>query len=678
MTNDPSTTAPSPSTVSSAEAGVDFYPLSVIAKALGLPKTTARRRAKAWPMQREGNRELFAPPADVSSRCASIPQGLSPAPIPTVRFADLRSVDEQAAVLAKEQAVLHYRELLRTGTGIELAMASVACACGVSPRSVRSWISGYTSNGLDGLVIQKRGVVGRKAAVDDMTPEEILQARALAIEHGVGGRPNVARALREMEADPALSAGARRHIHSARASKSSMPPSIRAAVKTSPLLTTLVQVGRQEAALSGRFTPCHYEDSTPGDVWTADDMTANVYVWVEWPNDKGYLILRPQVLAAMDVVSQCWLSCRVVIRSKSQYCKDDVWGLVGDLLDQYGRPKAFLFEGGTWRSNVVTGAKTGHSDDARFGGLRALGIQLRHAIGPRSKIIEGAFNSLQAAMDNCRGFCGRAEREDRPEPLKEQLYQIEKGQAHPRQYLMHAREFSAHVQSVMNVLNNERNDGQALRGLTPAQRWAEAPALEQFPAESKWLYRSAWQVTQVTRNGIMISARSGKYRETYHYDAGFLPGLEGRKVAVFWNDHSPEADAAVLEISGRVPGRFLGMAQAVTRISRFNASKDELSAEAARKAAAMRAAVVESKSLAPYLQRQYGTRPAPMQERDAAVHQQLEAARDRVREQERAEERTHRRVMRTEGTIDDLAVESSTPRPTRETAPVTVDELESL
>jgi len=570
-----------------------------------------------------------------------------------VCFSNLRSARSRELVLLREQAV--FAAQTEPVSAVVERFRREHPLFSISKSSLYSWRLTYNVLGIDGLVEQKIGRSGRPGAARHLTPDQILSARAAAVEYGVGGRLNIARAARRLSSDPDLAPEVQEVLHGAHAAKSYVAPSIREVLQVSPLATARLQIGPKHARLHGRWTPCSYDDVKAGQVVTADDMTANAYVWLEWPNPQGHLILRPQILAMLDVGSLAWTNLRAVFRARGQYCKDDVWGLVGDFLDEYGRPKAFLFEGGTWRSNVVVGHKTGLDDESRFAGLRSLGIQLMHSRSPRSKVIECAFNQLQYASDNCRGFCGRAEMEDRPESLRQQLYDIEHGKAHPRQYLMHAREYVEHLEKVMGELNHERQDGEILRGQCPADKWdQDKPEFEQFPDSAKWLYRSAYRICTVTSNGLRITERSGKYSESYHYDnPAVLTALQGRRVAVYWNDHNPDTDAVLMSIRAGQAHRYLGLAQRVRELPRFGATQEQMHDEGARKAAAMRYAVTESRSLAPYLQRT-APRAVPVPEGARDVGQRLADARERAQETERTRVDVRREINRVDLTPDDL------------------------
>jgi hypothetical protein len=86
----------------------------------------------------------------------------------------------------------------------------------------------------------------------------------------------------------------------------------------------------------------------------------------------------------------------------------------------------------------------------------------------------------------------------------------------------------------------------------------------------------------------------------YYDNPELLTPRQGSQVVVYWNDHRPEADAAILDKATR---RFIGMASYVKPISRFNATDAELQGEAERKAAAMQFARSEIRAIQPHLQR---------------------------------------------------------------------------
>lgn len=632
----------------------EWFSARDIARALGTNKKRVHRAAEreAWPQRTTGNRLEYCPPALIAEMVIASPSdsSLKEQHAPLVRFTDLaHSDDQRQAVLMREEAVKLLQGNLHLGK--EIALQQV---CNhfklqhplfrISVSSLRRWFDAYAVAGIDGLVEQKRGRVGRKAFVNDLGTEDILRGRAAAIGHGIKGRLNVARAFRQLVSDPTITGTARTWLHGDRASKSSVPPSVREALRTAPLAVKRIQIGPKAAKLDGPYTECNYNNIPAGRAFTADDMTANVYVWIEWPNEQGFLLIRPQILAAMDIGSMRWLSVRAVIRPKGQYNKDDVWGLIGDVLDHYGRYEIAVLEGGTWQSNVVVGQKTSITDETRFGGLKSLGVKVIHTRTPRGKIIETAFNSLQHAADNCRGFCGRMEMKDCPEDVKKQIALVKSGPAHPREFFMHFREYVEHITGVMNALNNERNDGKILRGLCPNDKWAQDhPQNEAFPDSSKWMYRSSYRIEAVTRNGVRVTIGTGKYQQAYSYSNLALEAHRGRRVVIFWNDYDPDTDAVIYTIRNGKPDKFLCVASRVQSIPRFGASDDQMAAEATRKKLSQQMAVCESRSLAPYLPRKYA--PAAPAGANADIAQRIAAAKAEAAARNAAKAKQRRTVQ---------------------------------
>ncbi len=650
----------------------DYFTAADIARALTTPDRRCHTKnikriavRDQWPSRFDGYRWLFAPPREIADIIVTRPQTPDvKTENPQVRFGDLSHSDAaREKVLLREKAVLTYRAHKHLGR--EVALQCVVAQFKLQypalklncTRALRNWDKAYTQNGLDGLVEQKRGRVGRKAFVNDLEESQLLQLAADAVGHGnwkrnnPTARLNKAAAFRNLVGNPTVTGPARAWLHGARASKSSMPPSVSRAIseRISPLGATLIQIGPKAAKLDGAFTECSYDDVRAGDAFTADDMTANCYVWCEWPNEQGFILIRPQILAAMDIGSMSWLSVRAVMRSKGQYTKDDVWGLVGDLFDEYGLFKMAVLEGGIWQSNIIVGHKTGLSDEVRFGGLKSLGVKLIHTRTPRGKIIETGFNQLQHAADNIRGFCGRDERKDCPEETKAALAQVRAGHAHARQYFLHIDEYTKHLAGVMRQLNSERGDGKILRGLCPADKWAQdAPTFEVLPDAAKWMYRAAYRVVEITRNGVRITVGSGKYQTAYLYADPAMEVHRGRRVIVFWNDYDPDTDAVVYSLKSGKPDKLICVAPRVQDVPRFGANPEQMAGETTRKKLAMQVARVQRETLAPYLQRNFKT-PAS-HAKTAEVGEQITAA--RVEQGKRI--RTRKTVRDFQGGADEL------------------------
>ena len=625
------------SAIRNPQSAIDYFTVADIARACRKDKETIRAAAlrEQWPMRWNGNRQEFSPSPEIARIMIATPASERQGRGITVKFADLHDETQIEIVLRREKAVLLYRDNLHLGKEIALETTAAIMRATFpnfkcSARNLRRWNARYGQYGLDGLVEQKRGNVGRKAFADQLDEQTVLRYKAAAIEHGNArkgdGKPqlNKARAYRSMVADPTLRGPIREWLHGAHASKSYMPPSVRRALDSSILTASLIQRGPKAAKLDGPYTECNYDNLKAGTAFTADDMTANVYVWCEWNNEQGFMLIRPQILAAMDIGSMCWLNVRAVIRPKSQYNRDDVWGLIGDVLDDYGKFEIAILEGGTWQSKEIIGQL--FDDETRVGGLRALGCKVIHTRTPRGKIIEVAFNSLQHAADNCIGFCGRIERVDCPENVKQALALVKSGKDHPRQHFLHISEYRAHLAAVMKELNHERNDGKICHGLCPKDKWDqdnEGVQRVAFPDSSKRLYRSHFSVVAANKNGVLVKTGTGKYQISYTYSHPDLVPHRGRRVAVFWNDYDPDTAAVIYTILNGKPQELICVAPRAGTPPRVGATEAQLRAESTRKSLMMNVARTERASMAEHLQRNWKT-PAALA-KTAEIDQQLQA-----------------------------------------------------
>jgi hypothetical protein len=641
----------------SSAASKTYYKLTTIAQAMRLSKRVVQGLAikDGWPVRQCGNRFEYLVPAPVEELIVGKPDFKERPEPSTVSFVDLgHNPEQQRVALLREEAVQLVITNLSLGKEIALKVtAEYMCAkyplfrC--SKNSLRTWIERYNVSGLDGLVEQKLGRVGRKPFAAELSTEQILRGRAAAIETGCGGRLNKARAFRDLISDPELSADAKRFMHGNYASKSYVPPSLREAFHSDAHTVALVSIGEHAAELAGPWTECDYANTPAGKAFTCDDMTANVYVWTEWPNEQGFIIVRPQILAAMDIGTTKWISVRAIMRSRGQYTKDDAWGLIGDVFDNYGLYKIAVLEGGIWQSNVFKGHKTGIDDDIRFGGLTSMGVQLIHARTPRAKIIECKFNDLQKAADRCIGYCGRDERHDLPEAVKKAKYDVDLGHAHPSKYFLHFKDYVKHITAVMEQLNNERGDGKVLRGMSPDEKFiADNPQFRVMPDTAKYLYRSSYSIVLATANGVRVTIGSGKYIVSYTYSAPELKEVRGRRVVVYWNDGNPDTDAVVYTVRNGQPDQFICVAPRLIPLDRFESTMKEMDSEKQRKAMIHQMSVAESKSFAAHLQRREQTITVATPQTD--LGQRLAAARSEREVKERVAAQTASAVRKIEVT----------------------------
>lgn len=164
-------------------------------------------------------------------------------------------------------------------------------------------------------------------------------------------------------------------------------------------------VSRRDRTL--RFPDGTRAEAPAGFRFVFDDMSVNQPFWA---NVDGELILSRQTLCAIDSRSMRWLGKLLVARPREAYRSEDILRFLQALIAITGKPDEIVFEGGVWRARKIRGytitgetvierpamAETGRNDLAE--GLRALGIRLVFTHSPRAKVIEGAFNHLQAVL----------------------------------------------------------------------------------------------------------------------------------------------------------------------------------------------------------------------------------------------------------------------------------------
>ena len=629
-----------------------YFPVREIAQALGVSKPTARKRARdeQWPVRGQGNREEFAPPPHIASQCTPRIARAEQTREPAVTFTELKNGATRTRALCRERAVQHLRMLLSNGVPKEMSLSLTVVWCSqqedfqrigltASANALRTWDDQHRRYGLNGLVDQRQGNNGKRAME---IPEEFRKlGMALAIERG-----SVARAARDLMRHPDLPASMREHVHEGHASKSYVTPSLRKAITPAPIVADVLQ-GLKHTRVNSLASIHAVHDFPPGAWFMADDMTPNAYVWEPWPGPLGYRVGRPQILKVSDVASLLPLKAIGVMRASGAYTSDDIAAVMGSVFDAPGLPNVgVVFEGNIWQCNKVRGHKTGVSDEDRIGGLASLGLQMRHARTPGAKWeIEGSFNIDQHIMDRCPGFCGRNERDTLPEKLKRQLREAETGKTHPRTFLLSLDQFMDHVQASIAEFANERQDGKTLRGSSPLEFWRDhAPVLRVIPDHAKWIYRSAFSKTVITRHGVRVQQGSGRFTSTHYYhNPALLEARRGQTVAVYWNDRLPESDAAILSIAGN-RREFIGMAQHVPEIGRLHATREEKDAAFATKREQLAYARAVIKDITPHLVR--GTAPVLVDAQATAMGERLAQAAETAQTQRAEAERTAERVQK--------------------------------
>jgi hypothetical protein len=152
-----------------------FYSGAIIAKALGVHKKTIHRTAvkAGWNKRNLGYRWEYQPPLSILSRVwengKNIPSRNSQKRKLSVRFEEIFDSKQTEKILLREMAVQILHEIVEKGTPKEKALLRVLELMRRFPtlklnqvNTLRNWEKAYSQNGIDGLVEQKLGRVGRK------------------------------------------------------------------------------------------------------------------------------------------------------------------------------------------------------------------------------------------------------------------------------------------------------------------------------------------------------------------------------------------------------------------------------------------------------------------------------------------------------------------------------------
>ena len=224
-----------------------------------------------------------------------------------------------------------------------------------------------------------------------------------------------------------------------------------------------------------------------GDWWLFDDMSSNHPFWFEnIMADEGDELARKQrvsicrqSLMAMDLRSGRWLGCELVGRSRDSYRAEDILRFFFRLFTIYGLPRrGIVLERGIWRCKAIVGTKeveTEIDEEGQkrvVGGLRALGIEVKHALDAKGKaLIESGFRHYQNVCATViDGLCIGRRIGDREEGMRKYI-RARQGVVSPRAVdMLHIDTLSAEMVRCMDLCNEERKEGDIQNGV-PNDVW---------------------------------------------------------------------------------------------------------------------------------------------------------------------------------------------------------------
>jgi hypothetical protein len=319
--------------------------------------------------------------------------------------------------------------------------------------------------------------------------------------------------------------------------KSHVPASVMDSIAPEVELLTVMHRGpRAFDAIKG-FVTRSYDGISSLQCISGDDFTLNTYFFV--PDGKGWFDLtRGQVILFID-----FRTLRILgwaLEPRKSYSSLTIRSLCTHVFGEFGVPEVLYFERGIWKNATLLKGKTepfGFTEISQ--GLREFGITFKHAIRPRTKVVERIGGMFQDIAEAEPGYCGRDERRDAPESLRKQMAEVEARKVHPSKYFYSLDQWNQRIGQLVNQYNTEPQQGHILAGLSPEQAFeahmSECPPM-QFKAGLRYLLAHDKRLAQVTTNGVTIQIGKTKF----NYRGQEIAHLVGREVLAWFDPENPE------------------------------------------------------------------------------------------------------------------------------------------
>jgi hypothetical protein len=303
------------------------------------------------------------------------------------------------------------------------------------------------------------------------------------------------------------------------------------------ILTVMHQGPRAFDSIKGYITRS-YDDIAALQCLSADDGTLNSYFYI--PDGNGWFDLtRGQVILFID-----FRTLRIVgyaLEPHKSYSSITIRSLCTHLFAEFGVPEILYFEKGIWATASLLKGKNDPFDFTEISqGLREFGIKFKHAIHPRTKVIERVWGIVQDASEGEPGYCGRMEMKDGPEVLRKQMAEVKARKVHPSKYFYSLDQWNQRLGQLFEQYNAEPQQGHILAGLSPEQAFEKYmdknnPPM-QFPAGLRYLLANEKRLAQVTLNGVTIQVGKQKF----NYRGAEIAHLVGREVLAWFDPENPE------------------------------------------------------------------------------------------------------------------------------------------
>jgi hypothetical protein len=322
------------------------------------------------------------------------------------------------------------------------------------------------------------------------------------------------------------------------ANKSHVPASVRDSIGPEVEVLTVMHRGpRAFDAIKGHVTRS-YDGISSLQCISGDDFTMNTYFYV--PDGNGWFDLtRGQVILFID-----FRSLRILgwaLEPRKSYSSLTIRSLCTHVVAEFGVPEVLYFERGIWKTASLLKGKTepiGFTEISQ--GLREFGITFKHAIRPRTKVVERIGGMFQDIAEAEPGYCGRDERRDAPESLRKQMAEVEARKTHPSKYFYSYDQWNQRISQLVERYNTEAQQGHILAGMSPDQAFEahmnqDNPPM-QFIAGLRYLLAHDKRLAQVTLNGVTIQVGKQKF----NYRGKEIAHLVGREILAWFDPENPQ------------------------------------------------------------------------------------------------------------------------------------------
>ena len=351
-------------------------------------------------------------------------------------------------------------------------------------------------------------------------------------------RGDIAPAWRDLLRGGKFSPDVLRRYTAAPAKKSYVPETVMDSIGAEvEILTVMHQGPRAFDAIKGHVTRS-YDGISSLQCISGDDFTMNTYFYV--PDGNGWFELtRGQVILFID-----FRSLRILgwaLEPRRSYSSLTIRSLCTHIFSEFGVPQVLYFERGIWKSATLLKGKTDPLNMAEISqGLREFGITFKHAIRPRTKVVERIGGLFQNIAEAEPGYCGRDERRDAPESLRPHIAEVEARKVHPSKYFYSFPEWNRRIGQLVEQYNTEAQEGHILDGMSPDQAFEahmdrDNPPL-QFSAGLRYLLAHDKRTVPITLNGVTIQIGKKKF----NYRGREIAHLVNREVLAWFDPENPE------------------------------------------------------------------------------------------------------------------------------------------